>query len=227
MPMPVLTFSDSSEYYGIPVFTFSIPAGYTCPGAEKCLAYAHRQTGKIINGKDQTFRCYAATGERFPGVRDSAWRNYDLVRSQETKGKMFAMISGSIPHMASHIRVHQGGDMFSQMYFDAWLMTARMQPHRLFWTFTKNLPIWIERLGQIPNNFKLTASKGGKWDHLIEEHSLRYAEVFHSWHKARRSGLPIDTDDKLAYGDGGSFALVLNSAPVMVPQFGDPIQIIA
>jgi len=222
----MLSFSDASEYYGINVFTFSLPAGYTCPGAEECLAYAHRKTGKIINGPEQTFRCYAATGERFPGVRDSAWNNYEKIRAQETKGKMFQLIAGSVPDKATHIRVHQGGDMYSQMYFDAWLMVARMQPGRLFWTFTKNLPLWIERIGKIPKNFKLTASRGGKWDHLIDEHGLRSAEVFMSWHAARHSGLPIDTDDKLAYGDGGSFALVLNAAPTTIPQFGDPIPVL-
>ena len=38
------------------IVTFSLPSGYSCPGAKDCLAKADRETGKIIDGKHQKFR---------------------------------------------------------------------------------------------------------------------------------------------------------------------------
>ena len=33
-------------------YTFSLPSGYSCPGASECLSKADKDTGKITDGKD-------------------------------------------------------------------------------------------------------------------------------------------------------------------------------
>jgi hypothetical protein len=49
------------------------------------------------------------------------------------------------------------------------------------------------------DNFKLTASEGGKHDDLIESESLKFAKVLFSIEEARELDLEIDHDDSHAY----------------------------
>ena len=65
------------------IYHFSLPSGHSCPGAKNCLTKADRVTGKLTDQQTEvdgiTFRCYAAGMEnRFPKVRASRWRNFDL-----------------------------------------------------------------------------------------------------------------------------------------------------
>ena len=82
----------------------------------------------------------------------------------------------------------------------------------LFWAFTKSLRFWVNRIDNIPDNFVLTASYGGKDDHLIKEYGLKYAEVFKNKDDAICSGLPIDSNDYWAMKPCISFALIDNFA---------------
>ena len=60
--------------------TFSLPAGWTCPGAKDCLSKANRETGHIQDGPDTEWRCFAASGEaRSPSLRKAVWHNFDLI----------------------------------------------------------------------------------------------------------------------------------------------------
>jgi hypothetical protein len=64
--------------------------------------------------------------------------------------------------------------------------------------------------GVVFNNFILTASVGGKHDHLIENLGLRTAEVVFSEEEAKQKGLEIDHTDEHAAQPGGSFALLIH-----------------
>jgi hypothetical protein len=108
------------------------------------------------------------------------------------------------------VRLHVSGDYFSQDYFDAWVKVARLNPQTVFYGYTKSLPFWIKRKRNIPKNLRLTASRGGKWDSLIEPHGLRSARVVFSEAEAKRLRLPIDHDDSHAYATRGNFALLLH-----------------
>lgn len=204
-------FTDHNKYFGFPVHTWNLPSGFTCPGASACLAYANRETGKITNGKAQEFKCYSATTERYPAVREKAWANFDAVRGlhpEEVAGKILSVW----PMKATHVRIHAGGDFFSQDYFDGWLKVCRAKPQIQFWAFTKSLPFWIFRLEQIPANLCLQASYGGKHDGLIQPNGLKFAKVVYSLQEAADLGLPVDTDDKHAISGATSFALLENSS---------------
>ena len=87
-----LTFSGPMPYYSDRVFEFNIPAGHSCPNALECLVKADRETGKMVNGPKQRFRCYAAQSERFPSARKSRWRNFDLLKEAKTVARMAALI---------------------------------------------------------------------------------------------------------------------------------------
>lgn len=203
-------FTKANRYIFDPrAWSWSLPSGTTCPGAVECLAKADRETGKISYGPGMKFRCYAAMTERYPSVRKRLWCNFDAVRGKK-KDEIKKVLTEAFPAKAKLIRIHTAGDFFSQEYFDAWLEFCRGKPDVRFWAFTKSLPFWVIRLGSIPPNLELQASYGGRCDHLIEEHNLKFARVVWSEDEANRLGLIIDTDDRLAAYPGPSFALMEN-----------------
>src|ERR1043166_6025012 len=204
--------------------TFSLPAGWTCPGACGCLAKADRATGKIEDGAAQQYRCFAASVEaRCPNVRKALWNNYELLRTAGDREGMAELILASIPHrqrtfdiaidgkpFKNVIRLHVHGDFFSQAYFDAWLTVTKKRSDVLVYGYTKALPLWVKRLAVVPANFVLTASYGGKWDHIIPKHNLRSAQVVFSEAEAVQKGMELDHDDSHAMRRGPSFALLIH-----------------
>lgn len=203
-------FTKANRYiFDRSAWSWSIPSGHTCIGADICLASADRDTGEITNGPRQQFRCYSAELERFPSVRKRYWANYEAVRGKSPT-QVFDTIMGCLPRRARLVRIHTAGDFFSQDYFDGWLAVAAMCPSVHFWAFTKSLPLWVRRLDKVPPNLILQASWGGKWDYLIDQHGLKSARVVFGTEEAQRLGLPIDTDDRLAAYGSQSFALVEN-----------------
>ena len=193
--------------------TFSLPAGYTCPGAKDCHAWFNREEKKLHDGKHQTFRCYAAQQEAYlPSLRNSVDKNLRLLKAAGSVERMAKLIHKSLPPRAfERIRVHQNGDFFSGDYFMAWMEVARRNPETTFYAYTKSLPIWVRFQALIPSNFVLTASAGGKFDSLIEKHGLRKAVVVFHPDEAAALGLEIDHDDSHARrADGKDFALLIH-----------------
>jgi len=196
-----MKFIKKKTFYPFPVYEFNLPAGHSCPFAKDCKIKVDRITGKFdIIGKK--YRCYAASAERFPGVRKSRWANFEAMLHREEI---------VIPKDATHIRIHSSGDFFSQDYFDRWLEVCRKNPKVKFWAFTKSIQFWVNRLGQIPSNLTLQASKGSMQDDLIDKYNLKFAEVFSSREEVKKRGLPIDYDDTHAMSGTQSFALLDNN----------------
>lgn len=193
--------------------TFSLPAGWTCPGALYCKSQCDRSKGKLIDGPQCQFRCSAAYAEAlYTGVRKSRWDNLDLLKECKSVNKMTDLICESMPSHPIKVRPGVSGDFYNQSYFDAWMAAAREFPHTTFYAYTKSIPFWLARLGKIPENFKLVASFGGKWDHLVRPNGLKWALVVYSAKEAEALGLEIDHDDSHAYDDEkGNFALLLHS----------------
>ena len=191
--------------------TFSLPAGHSCPFAKECLSKSDRVTGKIIDGAHCKFRCFAASQEMiFTNVRKMRWTNLEMLHFAGTMEKMAELIQNSLPWGISIIRVHVSGDYFSENYFLAWLNVAINNPHVTFYGYTKATPFLVKYKKYLPNNFRFTASKGGTCDSLIGKHKLKSAEVVFSVNEAKQKGLEIDHDDSHAFGDSGSFALLLH-----------------
>lgn len=191
----------------------SLPAGHTCPFAKECFSKSDRVTGKITDGMQSKYRCYAASAENlFETTRISRWRNYETLKNCKTIPKMVGMIYGSLPRKGIKlVRVHASGDFFSQTYFDAWLKIASAKPNLIFYAYTKALPYWIARKNRIPANFKLVASRGGKFDNMIKTYKLRNVRVVFSEAQASKFWkLKLDHDDKLAWQGDENFALLLH-----------------
>lgn len=209
--MTKLKFAKGNAKLGTQTAIFSLPAGYTCPGAKDCLSRSNRTTGKIVDGPACQFRCYAASSEAlFKNIRISRWRNFDALKGHSV-AEMSELIEKSLPKRNTKlVRIHASGDFFNQDYFDAWLLVARKHPDLIFYAYTKALPFWVRRLNSIPRNLKLVASYGGKYDSLILQYKLRSVTVVFSESQARRLKLKLDNDDTLAWQTDKSFALLLH-----------------
>lgn len=207
-------------------WNFNLPSGFTCPYADKCLSKADRETGKIKDAKDIDFRCFAASTESsFPSVRKSRWNNFDalkLIGFNNIDGMAEAIISAiekALPRSEKVFRIHVGGDFFNQSYLRAWVKVAKHFPDILFYAYSKSIPFFTGL--QLPNNFIVTFSKGGKFDDLIDKEKLKFSVVVKSEDEAKNYvwydkagnkhvGLEIDHDDSHAWKDDKPFALLLH-----------------
>lgn len=206
------------------VYSFSLPSGWTCPFALDCLSKADRITGKITDGKFTTFRCFSASDEaRSPTARKQRWYNFDMLRSLDFED-MVTMIFSSLPTDMDICRIHVGGDFFNQKYFDAWAHVARLNPTKKFYAYTKSIPYWIESLGNIPSNFILNGSRGGRKDNLLDEYNLKVAEVVLSLEEAEEKELPIDHDEFYALNNGGNFGLLIHGTQPKRSEAGEAIK---
>jgi hypothetical protein len=193
------TLIKKNNYYTGEVYEWNLPTGTTCPFAMECKVTVDRLTGKFDIDKGQ-YRCYAASAERFPGVRNSRWENFESVKNN---------IKPVIPNKCKSIRIHSSGDFFNQKYFDLWLEIARENPEIEMWAYTKSLNYWVNRINEIPKNLILTASYGGKLDNLINEFNLKNVKVYKSIGEVE-DFRPIDNNDDYARMPNINFALLDN-----------------
>lgn len=205
---------DNAKLAGQPAVTFKLPADYTCPQARICRSRFDRVKQKVVDGPHSELRCFAASLEAaFPSVRVSADRNLYLLNRDKSVERMTDLISMSLPpKYFTIVRIHDGGDFFSEGYMAAWMEVARREPGRLFYAYTKSLDHWIKLRNLMPPNMTLVASWGGDLDHLIEPHGLRNARViYHPEEAAKWGDLPIDHDDKLAQDENvQEFSILLH-----------------
>ena len=200
---------------------FSLPAGRTCPGASICKAFVgvDSNTGKrsIIDGKDMLFRCFAASSEvQYDAVYLNRKENLDLLVAALQTGTAVDLINANIQNNRSKgitlVRIHESGDFFSGTYLDAWIQVAMLNPDLKFYCYSKSLQLFY--LLKLPNNFYLTASKGGKWDYLIDAgYFPRFAVVVKDDDAAETLGLEVDHDDSHCFGNKPFALLVHGTQP--------------
>lgn len=239
----------------VKVLTLTLPAGWSCPGANECLAFADPETGKIWDSPSLIFRCFAASDERYPDVRRQNCHNFNLLRRLErvkdpvmdmpvshyvTKRDQYqTFIVDSIENaMVKYkvkaddyviIRIHVGGDFFSKSYLLGWSdalaeldyvqKSTGAVPRIVGYAYSKSMhhiADWFESKGlnpadlETPENFVLTASRGGKFDWLIDEIGLKESVVVFSEEEAESKGLEPDHDDSHAVWGKESFGLLIH-----------------
>ena len=185
------------------IYSLDLLSGYSCPFAEKCLSKAtfNIETGKrkIKDGLKTEFRCFSASQEvQYTNVYNLRKHNFDSLRGLHIND-MIHELNQSMPKNAGIVRIHVAGDFFSRDYMLAWYMVASVNPDVLFYAYTKSLRFWLA-VNEYPilENFVLTASYGGRDDHLINEFNLRSTKVVFSEAEAVELGLEIDHDDSHA-----------------------------
>ena len=196
---------------GLTLKTFTLPAGWSCPAAKDCLSKADRVTGKVTDGDETEFRCFMASAEaRSPSLRNLVWHNFGLIKDALVDGvdDCADLICESLPKKFDIMRVHVGGDYFSKRYLQAWIEVAKRNPEKIFYSYSKSLHFFKEFA--LPENLVLTASRGGKYDDLIELHGWKEALVVYSEQEAIDKGLEIDHDDTHAAFGKENFALLIH-----------------
>jgi hypothetical protein len=164
------------------VYSVDLLSGYSCPFAEKCLSRAVEvdDKRKIKDGPKTEFRCFSASQEaRLSNVYNKRKANFEALKNAKTEDGIYKVLSENLPLNAGVVRMHVSGDFFSPAYFKAFLRLARDNPNVLFYAYTKALRYWLDNRDEVESldNVVMTASRGGKDDHLIDEHALREARV--------------------------------------------------
>ncbi len=203
--------------------TLSKSSGLTCPGAHECRAYADMNAqGKrsVKRFKDTKFTCYSATLEAlYPSLYNLTRHNTSLLNEYIKKDDFNGLVecfNVSLNKKRSKninlVRWNQSGDIYTRFELEALKKLASLNKDLIFYFYTKNLILFPSNRS-IPNNMKITASYGGKYDYLIDRgYFKRFSKVVFSTLEAKKLNLPIDTDDSHAYEDKGAngFALLLH-----------------
>lgn len=216
----MLNFTKGNAKLGKQTLIFNLPAGKTCPGALFCKSFAVVDAnGKrnIQDGEHTIFRCFAASSEvQYDAAFYNRAQNLQMVSDAIKDGSAADLIHNSIQeHRTKNtklVRIHESGDFFSGAYLDAWIEVAHRNPDLKFYCYSKSLQLFLNF--KMPENFYMTASYGGKWDHLIDEGFFtRYAKVFMTEDDANSAGLEVDHDDTHCFGDKPFALLVHGTQP--------------
>jgi hypothetical protein len=216
----MLNFTKGNGKLSKDTLIFNLPAGKTCPGALLCKSFAVvGEDGKrhIQDGKYTEFRCFAASGEvQYDSAFYNRANNLEMIIDAMSNLTVVDLIHNSIQHHRTRntkkVRIHESGDFFLGKYLDAWIDVAKRNPDLIFYCYSKSLELFLGY--ELPENFYMTASYGGKWDHLIDEgHFTRYAKVVMYEEDAQALGLEVDHDDSHCLGDKPFALLVHNTQP--------------
>jgi hypothetical protein len=140
------------------ILSWNLPAGKTCPNADKCLKGCYAMAGLYLKAN----------------VRKRHLKNFELSKSPFFVDLMKREIEKKKPKI---VRIHASGDFYSLEYLHRWIEIVKSFPNIKFYAYTKMIS--MVKSQKLPENFIVIFSEGGKEDHLISE-SDRRARVFHS-----------------------------------------------
>jgi hypothetical protein len=226
----MLHFSHGNAKLGKGTVIFNLPAGSTCPGALQCFSMAVADAnGKrsIRDGEHTEFRCFAASSEvQYDAVYNNRQHNFKTIVEALKSGNCADLIHTELQKARKKntklVRIHESGDFFTAAYLLSWVMVAQANPDLKFYCYSKNLPLFVGL--ELPSNFYMTASYGGKFDYLIDEGVFtRYSKVFMTEDDANRAGLVVDHDDSHCFEDA-PFALLVHGTQPKGSDWGKAIR---
>lgn len=147
----------TSKVTGLRVYNFGIPAQDTCLWAGECKKYCYASKGAYI----------------WSNVKPAFQRRLDATKKDNFAQVMIAEI---VRRKANVIRIHDSGDFYSREYLHKWFKVMDSLPQVKFYAYSKSLPLLQGE--QLPDNFTLIKSEGGKRDDLIDPSVDRHARIF-------------------------------------------------
>ncbi len=209
---PLLTQNSELKKNGVwawtlPAHWVTLPDGtrfVTCPSAGVCAA-----------------ACYAKAGRwRFPSVLAAHTKKLLMVLA-DLPGWQAAMIAelAKKKYAGQYIRIHDGGDFFSEEYARAWLAVAAAHPDKTLYAYTKEVSLFkrLHAAGAVPVNFVVIYSYGGREDGLIDREADRNCDVFPDKASLVAAGYhDNDADDRLAATGPKKVGIVSNKIPHLV-----------
>jgi hypothetical protein len=194
--------------WGVPVYTFSIPAfksaeGFkTCPMAGKCAKPCYARVGRYampVIKNAQEYRLSVSRGPDFEGTMSA-----EIYQKLHLKPRV---LQGQY---RGAIRIHDSGDFYDKGYLLKWLHLIERHPDVLFYCYTKRVSLFKDMADPFPGNFKSIFSFGGLQDALIDTKVDRHAKVFQNANQARRAGyVDCSHDDlKAVYSKSNRIGLI-------------------
>lgn len=169
----------TSAHFGVRVFNFGIPAyktksgKVTCPFADKCVKYCYAQKGAYIWGN----------------VSPAFEARYVATKQDDFQEKMISEVKKK---RADFVRIHDSGDFYSKSYRDKWFEIMSALPNTKFYAYTNSLDLF--RGFELPNNFDVIFSDGGKLADTINKDVERHSKVFPNLEQMIAEGY-TDTSD--------------------------------
>jgi len=181
--------------------SYSSLPGITCKGASECRAHVKRdrKTGKrtIVDGKDAIYRCFAASmAAQYPQTFAQWDRNTKALRRCKTPAQFADLFIASIADSKySIVRAHVSGDCESEAQAAGLMIAAAEMPKKVIYGYTKSVEDYQAQAHLKTDNFRLSASLGGRFDLCAHENGWRTAGVVGSENQTTN---PTDTNDLLA-----------------------------
>jgi hypothetical protein len=154
--------------------------GWTLPAHNVILSNGTKFNTCLSAGVCGAF-CYAKSGTyRFKNVAKAHLEKLELVLYHPEKFELMMMEELALKkYDGKYIRIHDAGDFFSYDYACIWLRIAEKNPNKTFYAYTKEVSLFkIQLKNQLPSNFIVIYSFGGKDDYLIDKEKDRHSDVF-------------------------------------------------
>ena len=157
--------------------SFGLKAGLTCDGAGDCLGGCFALGGNYLYPSVTT----AQNRRLEASLRDDF---VDVICQEIIQLRLGAnRIHDAGDYYGNH-KFNQGGSAFESKYLDKWIEIARRNPSVIFYSYTKSVHFFKSDVNtwkvNLPSNFVVTFSFGGKYDHLINRETDKHALVFQS-----------------------------------------------
>ena len=172
--------SDGNQKYryrkDIKILTWGLPPVKTCPGAGICKAFCYAKAGRMLMPSATTAM------ERRHGISKRSYF-HDLMVDEISRRKCYG------------VRIHDSGDFYNSVYLGAWIRIAESMPDKVFFAYTKMVPMFKNMREALPNNLKVIYSMGGKWDNQIDVNKDNHARVFETKAEMKKAGYRESKDN--------------------------------
>lgn len=157
----------------------------TCPNAGVCGAFCYAKNGTYL----------------FKNVRKAHLDKLDLVLNHSEK--WIEMVNTELKknkYKGKWIRIHDAGDFFDITYTRNWFRIMKANPEVNFYAYTKEVILFKNTLNpELPENFIVIYSFGGKQDKFIDKENDRHSDVFYDYDQMIDAGyIDISENDLLS-----------------------------
>ena len=137
--------------------------------------------------------CYVNKWYRYPSVRPALRRNFEASKTPH----FVEQIQSELRPKHRYVRIHSSGDFYradrseSIAYLQKWISLAERNPDRVFYAYTKEIDLFegpTRAVDELPPNFRIIYSLGGKHGHLIDVKRHLHARIFKSLAEMKKAG---------------------------------------
>jgi hypothetical protein len=194
---------------GVEIYNFSLPAYQglffnensgtfqvvkTCPNASECVAFCYATKGGYIQWEGSAL--FSAKVMTF--LMNNFKGFFQLLKNNLAKALKISKKNGD----QLFIRIHDAGDFYGESYINAWLEVMNSFPEINFYAYTKQFQLFNKVAPNLPNNFTLNKSFGGKDDKLIDVALDKHSRVippnlFNDLKLKKKEGKTLITPEQL------------------------------